>query len=236
MKIKLNNYVVIDCETGGLDRKNQEHSRIVPITEVAAIGVSADNFQELHRYVSKVKGQYVGEDYVGYSPELVYQSEALKFTGVTFQQLEKTGVDIKEIVENLIEVFVKSKTGSHLHKPIIVGHNVTYDIPFIQKIFTLTKNDLSKYLSGWKDDNGVFHPHFIDTMWLSRQKWNDEGMKHNLKVLCDRLGVDLFDAHGALSDTVATLECFKKLTSSLRNESGGVNTSSEVRVRSSFQF
>lgn len=236
MKTKLNNYVVIDCETGGLDRKNQEHSRVVPMTEIAAIGVSADNFQELHRYVSKVKGQYVGEDYVGYSPELVYQPEALKFTGVTIQQLEKVGVEIKEVVENLITVFVKSKTGSHLHKPIIVGHNVTYDIPFVQKIFTLTKNDLSKYLSGWKDDNGVFHPHFIDTMWLSRQKWNNEGIKHNLTALCDRLGVDLFDAHGALSDTVATLECFKKLTSCLRSEGGVSVRDSGVRVRESFQF
>ena len=237
MKTKLSNYVVLDCETGGLDRKNQEHARVVPITEVAAIGVSADNFHEFDRYISKVRGQYIGEDYVGYDPSLVYQAEALKFTGVTIQQLEKEGKTVKEVVDGLIHIFEKTKTGSHLHKPVLVGHNVVYDIPFIQHIFDWNKSDLSKYVSGWRDHKGTFHPSFMDTMLMSRNKWAEEGMKHNLGALCERLGVDLFDAHGALSDTVATLECFKKLTMSSRNggvESGGVNVA--VKTRSTFQM
>lgn len=237
MKTKLNNFIVLDCETGGLDRKNQEHARLVPMTEIAAIGVSADNFHEFGRYVSKLKGQYVGEEYVGYDPDLIYQPEALKFTGVTIAKLEKEGKSVKEVVTGLVEVFAMSKTGSHLHKPVIVGHNVTYDIPFIQHLFDLGKQDLGKYLSGWKDHKGTFHPHFVDTMWLSRKKWAEEGMKHNLGALCERLGVDLFDAHGALADTVATLECFKKLTTSFRTGITQVGVNHDVeRTRDNFEM
>ncbi len=236
MKTKLNNFVVLDCETGGLDRKNQEHARVVPMTEIAAIGVSADNFQEFGRYVSKLKGQYVGEDYVGYRPELIYQEQALKFTGVTIAKLEREGKSVKEVVEGLIEIFVMTKTGSHLHKPVIVGHNVTYDIPFIQDIFDFDKKDLSKYLSGWRDHTGTFHPHFLDTMWMSRQKWNEEGMKHNLGALCERLGVDLFDAHGALADTVATFECFKKMMIGFRTGAMHVGEVNEGVARTRITF
>lgn len=238
MKTKLNNFVVLDCETGGLDRKNQEHARLVPMTEIAAIGVSADNFHEFGRYVSKIKGQYVGDEYRGYDPDLIYQDQALKFTGTTIAMLERDGKDLKEVVDGLIEVFKETKTGSHLHKPIIVGHNVVYDIPFIQHAFDLCKQDMSKIMSGWKDHKGTFHPHFIDTMWLSRQKWAEEGMKHTLGKLCERLGVDLFDAHGALADTVATLECFKKLTTGFRTGSISVGQVSEgvERTRTEFQM
>lgn len=238
MKRKLNNYVVLDCETGGLDRKTQEHARLVPITEIAMIGVSADNFHEFGRYVSKIKGQEVDGVYVGYSPELIYQDEALKFTGTTIAMLEREGVVLKEAVAGMVEVFKLSKTGSHLHKPIIVGHNVTYDIPFIQKAFELAGEDFSKYVSGWKDHKGTFQPHFFDTMWLSRQKWAEEGIKHTLSDVCERLGVDLFDAHGALSDTVATLECFKKLTIGARTgeiQVGAINQGVE-RTRDTFQM
>lgn len=238
MKIKLNNFVVLDCETGGLDRKNNEHARLFPITEIAAIGVSADNFHEFGRYVSKIKGQEVGGEYRGYDPELIYQDEALKFTGTTIAMLEREGKPLKEVVDGLIEVFAKTKTGSHFHKPIIVGHNVTYDIPFIQHTFDLTKQDMSKYFSGWKDHKGTFHPHFVDTMWLSRLKWPEEGMQHNLGAVCERLGVDLFDAHGALSDTVATMECYKKFITGFRTGEmhiGEVNHSVE-RTRDTFQM
>lgn len=238
MQTKLNNFVIVDCETGGLDRKNQEHARLVPMTEIAAIGVSADNFQEFGRFVSKIKGQWVGEEYRGYSPELIYQAEALKFTGTTLTQLEKEGKPYKEVVNGLIEVFEKSKTGSHLHKPILVGHNVVYDIPFVQFIFDFAKSDLSKYLSGWKDHKGTFHPHFIDTMWLSRQKWSNQELKHNLAAVAERCEVDLFNAHGALSDTVATLEIFKKLTVALRTNTGigSGDGGNVIRTRNSFQM
>ena len=238
MKAKLNNFVVLDCETGGLDRKNQEHARLVPMTEIAMIGVSADNFHEFGRYVSKIKGQEIDGEYVGYDPSLVYQPEALKFTGTTISMIERDGKTLKEVVANMIEIFKITKTGSHFHKPIIVGHNVTYDIPFIQHAFDLMGEDLSKYVSGWKDQNRTFQPHFIDTMWMSRQKWAEEGMKHTLSDLCGRLGVDLFDAHGALSDTVATLECFKKMTIGIRTGEmhiGEINQGVE-RTRDTFEI
>jgi len=238
MKTKLNNFVVLDCETGGLDRKNNEHARLVPMTEIAAIAVSADDFKELGRYVSKVKGQYVGDEYVGYDPALIYQQEALKFTGTTITMLERDGKTVKEVVAGLIEVFKAAKTGSHFHKPIIVGHNVVYDIPFIQHIFDLDKKDLGKFCAGWKDHKGTFHPLFEDTMSLSKRKWPVEGMKHNLGALCERLGVDLFDAHGALADTVATLECFKKQITGLRTgtiSTGSVNND-VARTRQTFEM
>lgn len=235
MKLKLNNYIVLDCETGGLDRKNQEHGRKFAITEVAMIAVRNDNFEELARYESRIKGIKTKDGYKAYHRDLEYDPNALKFTNITIEDLERDGKKHDIVANELYEKFKESNTGSHYNKPIMVGHNITYDIPFIQFLMDLNRLDLSKVLSGYKDHLGVFHPNYFDTMWLSRAKTAEEGSKHTLTTSCQRAGVDLFDAHGAMTDVVATLELFKSYILLLRSTDINVETNVS-RFREAFQF
>lgn len=222
--MKIFNYIVLDFETGGLDRKNNCHAQVVPITEVGVVGVRGDTLEEIVRYETKIKGQWVDDQYRGYDPKLEYQKEALEFTNITIEELEN-GKDSKEVVKDLCKIFGQCKTGTHLHKPILVGHNVTYDIPFLQHLFEFHNKDLSKYLSGYKDHKGVFHPNYIDTMWLSRVKTPIEKTKHTLEKAMDRENLTLFNAHSALDDVLGTLELFKSYTYKLRT-----NLKGEVEV------
>ena len=63
---------------------------------------------------------------------------------------------------------IKRTSNSRYKKPILVGHNITFDIGFIQQTFKDCKIDLSKYIAGEKDFFGNFFPTFIDTIHISK--------------------------------------------------------------------
>lgn len=243
-KLKVANYIVFDVETGGLDKKKQEHAKHFPITEIAMITLRGDNLEELdriHKYIKGIKKQVDTEDdnieksYVGYQG-LVYQRQALQFTGNTVQKLEEKGENWKQVASDIADFLKESNLGSHLHKPILVGHNVTYDIPFLQRLLESNGVDLSKLVAGYKDYNGEFHCSFIDTMWLSRLHTGVEGEKHNLQVCCDRMNIDLFDAHTAIEDTQSTADLFKKYALNVRTEGRSRSEEGVSKYRDKFKF
>ena len=226
--MKIHNFIVFDFETGGLDKKSQWHSNKVAITQAAAIGVMSNDFKEIGRFSNFVLPNY--------DEELEYQQTAFNVTGTSMEMLEKEGVSIDNLISKFIDLFEKTNTGTRFTKPILVGQNVTYDIPFLQRLFSYKKLDLSKWLAGYKDHFGNFHPNYIDTCWLSRIKKAEEGMKHRLGDICQREKVDLVDAHEAFNDVIATLEVFKGYILALRSGQGKLEGMGESIFREQFEI
>ena len=240
--MKSHNFVVFDCETGGLDKKNNFHAITVPITGIALVGLKATTLEEIDRYSGYIKGRYANNQYIGYSTlhDQLYQDGAVKATGITREILEEKGKDYKVVCNEIISFFEKCDAGDRYKNTILVGHNVVYDIPFLQYLFKLCKKDLSKYIEGYYNHETQFTPVFFDTQFLSRAKSIDENQKHNLLEVTTREGFELIDAHDAMNDTLATSEIFKKYIRTLRSSqeasNGNIMSEEKVDYRSNFKF
>jgi DNA polymerase III epsilon subunit-like protein len=218
-----NSIICLDFETGGLDAQKQA------ITQIAFISFEASTFKEINRY----------ESYVSPYGNYQYEDKALEMTGVTYEKIE-SGKDIRTVVKEISELFSEANTSGHTKKPILLGHNIPFDISFLQQIFAFTKTDLSKYFDGKKDFYGNFSPNYLDTLYMSKAMWaNDESMqKFKLENCCSKAGVDLVDAHSALNDVVATKELFMYLINNMRSEAS-ISTSEDIKktkFRTTFQF
>jgi DNA polymerase III epsilon subunit-like protein len=220
-KSNVNPIICIDVETGGFScLKN-------PITQIAFQSFNLENFEEIVRY----------DSYVLPYNNLTIEEQALKATGLTHQIINSKGKELKEVIKDVVRLFKESNIAGGYKKPILLGQNIKFDIGFIQYAFDYCKEDLSKLIAGDKDYKGFFRPEYFDTMWLSRLKWQGEGIKYDLSSNCQRAGVDLVDAHNAHNDVTATRELLIKLVSDLRNQSGGTsNNSDEIRHRSKIKF
>lgn len=237
--MRSHNFIVFDCETGGMDKENNFHAIKCPITQIALISLDGSSLNEITRYESYIKGRYVNNKYVGYSTthDQEYQQGALTSTGITIEKLEAEGQDSKKVCLDIIEFFKQSKSKSNFHKLILIGHNVGYDIPFLQYLFKLHKKDLSDYLQGHYDHTGTFTPACIDTMYLSRFMSLDDTLKHSLINVAEREGIELIDAHNAMNDTVATMEVFKRYLLKLRNKSSfSAKSQQQSSFRENFKF
>ena len=216
------NIIVIDCETGGLlCRKN-------PITQIALQSFRLDTLEVISRYDSFIQPYN----------NLLLEDAAMKYTGITLGQLEN-GKLIQKVVEDLSIEFTKANTAnSYTKKPILVGHNIPFDIGFICYAFNYCKVDISKYLDCKEDAWGNKQPVYQDTMWLSRNKWaNDPKMtKFNLGACCEKAGIELTDAHAAQNDVTATKSLFIYHLNHLRSGVSTTQESEESRFRLKFQF
>lgn len=222
--MKYKNYVVLDFETGGLDpRKNAT-------TEFAGLILDGFSLESKETYTSLIKP---------YSNELTYDSAALNGTGITMEMLE-TGDDIKNVVNEIKDLFLKATTTKgEKYKPVIVGHNVQFDIGFLSQLFLFCKEDLSKYIGGRLDIYGTFYPSFIDTVEMTALGYgNDEDLKNwKLGNVCSHVGIELNDAHRAMNDVYATSELLKFYIKRLRNSNLETNSSNDIsRFRTNFQI
>lgn len=214
---KINSYVLIDFETGGLDKKNRLHSQNYPITEVAALAIDGVNLDEIVRYDNLVKP---------YDNKLIYDPEAARATGITRAMCERDGVGLREVVNDLCKVFdeanlYRSKTA----RPLLVAHNWNFDRQFLQDIFRRAQVDLSKYVSGEVDHYGNFIPDGIDTIMLCKMlqaQVTDKDTKFKLQDCCYRAGVDFVDGHRAMNDVVPMTDLFRYLATRLRSGSSQV--------------
>ena len=219
---KINPYVIIDFETGGVDPK------LNPVTEFAGICVDGDTFNQVASY----------ETLFNYYSELEYTEGAIKATGIT-HEIISTGAKFKDAMTGIIDFFEKSKIhgNSAQHKPILVGHNITFDIGFLQQIFAYAKKDMSKYFQGKEDYFGNFQPMYLDTLLLSRFKWgNDETMpNYKLETCIEKADLELNDAHRAMNDVKATVELLSYFGSNIRSN-GSSTESVKTRIRDYFRF
>lgn len=198
----IQSFIVLDCETGGLNPTKN------PMCSVACSSYNLKDGQIISKF----------ESFVQPYGDLEYEEGAMKWHGITFAQMN-SGLPIEEIVEKLCEEFKKANLGGHTTKPALVGHNIGFDIGFIMKGFSFCRIDISKYLACNLDGNGNYIPATgLDTMWMSRLKWgSDPTMKYNLNSCCTKAGVSLMDAHNAANDVAATSDLSLKFMNDLRS-------------------
>jgi DNA polymerase III alpha subunit (gram-positive type) len=199
-------YFTYDLETSGLSAKKNA------ICEIA-ISPMDNELIDLPEYHSGIIKPYDNRE---------ISDGALEHNGITRQQLAE-GRESSEVFKELID-YIKSfrKTAA---KIILCGHNILkFDNPFLEDFFSFHKKDLYKYVTD-KDH--------IDTMWWARKAWN-ESVNYKLGTCCSNAGIELVDAHRAISDTRANKNLVKYFLKNLRGE--GQLIKEEIKHREGFQF
>jgi len=219
----INGYSIIDFETGGLSSLKN------PITELGALGIKGDTLEEVDRFDLLCKPDY--------NTQLVYEPKALEVTGISLELLRREGVDIKVIVDRCIEHFEKLNVGGNFRtKPVLVGQNLKFDINFLFSIFEHCKKDLSKYVDGDKNKNGIFIPEYIDTLKLAKMAFGHTEMpNYKLGTIVEKFQLQLVEAHRSMADVVATKDILVKCIIKLRSQ-GNTSVEEEYRTRTHFQF
>lgn len=223
MANKINSFIILDTETGGLN------CRVNAVTEIAAIAIKGDTLEKID----------LVSTYIQPYGDYTYEDAALKATGITFQDIE-SGVPVKEAVQELIDLFKKADLyGGRGTKPILVAHNSAFDKGFIVQLFHHCgkMKELEKLVYGSVDFYGHFSPEFLDSIILAKMMWgNDEEMtKYNLGSCITKAGLELPDAHLALNDTLGLKDLFGVITSKMRADSISNNVTAG-RYRDHFQF
>lgn len=200
------NFLTCDTETGGLSADKH------PIAEIAFCAFNNVTLEDVGEYESLIKP---------YDNTKVYQQQALDANGLTMEDI-KGGKDSKVVIEEIIQFMKKLKCGNN--KPIFVGHNFEkFDINFMVEFFAFHKKNILDYVD----------ERIEDTMWWSRYR-RPESANYKLGTCVSNEGIELVNAHRALSDTRATKELFKGYIRNLRSTSNG--NVEEKRFRHTFEF
>lgn len=212
--MKQANYIVFDCETGGLDHNKN------PITQIALLTLDGSTLKEINRF----------ETFIAPYDNLKIEKVTLEITGFTMKEIE-SGVSKKEAV-NLLSDYIKSSTTNYhpSNKPIMVGHNVQFDMGFIGSLFEREGKDIYEIVSRTQ----------VDTMVLAKMYSPKKSNKSiRLGNVCEWFDIELKNAHSAMPDVIATAELFKTFTNTLRmGDNPNVKQQEEVRetARMRFQF
>lgn len=217
---KVRGLICVDFETGGLDNKTGNHSKLVPAVELAAIGLDGITLEQILAYDDVIKP---------YDDQLQWQEGAVNLHGLTKTKCQTEGVPLREVMQNFIQVVTETnKYNSRTAKPCLLGHNIGFDMNFFSDLARRTNVDLSKYLAGHFDCFGNFQPMYIETIQMAEALWGglaDETPKFfTLGRCCERAGIDLTDGHRAMNDVVATCDLYRYLVARLR-ATGGASVS-----------
>ena len=188
-------YIVFDVETGGLDEKKN------PITQYAAVVLDGCTLKEIDRLETFIKPYN----------NLIIDPAALKGTMVTMSDIN-SGVSIKEFTGAVTEFWKEHQAAAktrEMGRLIAVGHNVPFDIRFID------------YALKYTGDGSFYQYHFeniVDTFALGKLTWGvDRVQKLNLGKCCERSKIILTDAHGAMNDVEATADLLRWYVKKLRS-------------------
>ncbi len=205
------NFVVFDCETGGFTADKN------PITQIALIALDGKTFEELDRF----------EMYIKPYDDLVISKQALEVTGLKMADINN-GVDKKVAVKNIIAFAKKNSiNNSPQNRSILVGHNIVFDLGFIEYLFQSCKQDVYGYFSKMPEC----------TMKLSKI-FNKNAKSLKLGDCCAEVGITIVNAHTAMADTDATAKLFRYYALKLQGvepKAGKVITT-EVKEKSRVKF
>lgn len=219
------NYIVYDLETSGL--KVGTHG----VMELAMMAIDSVTLEEIARYETLIAPYPIMfEDEEGNEAFKEYEVNqvALDINGLTMKKIETSGKPAKEVIKEIEEFVKKCKAGSK--KPVLVGHNIIkFDNPHLANFFMSNKKDPGKLF----DSN-----YFVDTQQESHKMFPEAtGRGENtLSKLCERFGVDKFDAHSAMPDVVANAAVFVKILKKQRGESVAMEVVDRDRPRENFKF
>lgn len=205
-----NNIIVLDCETGGL--KSDEN----PITQIGLSVIEPIHFAELNSYETFVKPY----------DDLVITKAALEKSRVSMKEIN-AGIPIEKLLKQLLAIFKEATGRGRISKPILAGHNFGFDIGFLEYIFLTRNLNLFEYVDTFHYDTQRLYSH------LEAEQKNADKYQYNLTALCDRHGIMLTAAHGAMADVIATRELLVKYLNRLRDASGDNKSSGSKRESSS---
>ena len=211
------NYIVFDCETGGLDETKN------PITQYAAVVLDGKTLKEIDRFETFVKPY----------GDLVIEKQAIEHTMVTMSDVN-SGMKLKDFVNAITTWWEGHRTKARVKEMgrlIPVGHNVTFDLRCINYALAL---------EGKPTTEEWMYPNLIDTFSLGKMTWGLTGEeKLNLGACCERAKIKLTDAHGAMNDVEATAELFRWYMRKLRAKKGDSKdeeTGERARGQEFFEF
>lgn len=211
------NYIVFDCETGGLDETKN------PITQYAAVILDGKTLKEIDRFETFVKPY----------GDLIIEKQAIEHTMVTMSDVN-SGMKLKDFISAVTTWWEGHRTKAkvkEMGRLIPVGHNVTFDLRFLNYALSLEGKPMTEE---W------MYPNLIDTFSLGKMTWGITGEeKLNLGACCERAKIKLTDAHGAMNDVVATAELFRWYMKKLRAKKGDSNaeeTGGRARGQEFFEF
>ena len=152
-----------------------------------------------------------------------YNPQALKVTHMSREMLVNEGLDIKEVIAKVVDLFQRYTVGNA--KPILAGHNIKkFDNPFLEKMLAREGHDLYKMICDTQ---------MIDTLEWARLRWFD-APSFSLGVCVNSVGLTLKEAHRALPDTEANAQLLIKMLKGLRGE--GQSEKKYVRRKFKFNF
>ena len=207
-------FIVFDFETGGLN-ENQN-----PAVQIALLTLDGKTLKEKRRWETFIKPY----------DDLVITKKALESNGLKITDIN-SGISKEELLKELKTYFtLDNPSNAAMKRPIMVGHNVAFDMKFLRYIFKDDKKGLSNYIQDIQ----------IDTYSESLRAFPNETV-HKLGHICSLVGINLVDAHKAMNDVIATADLFKHFTNKLRSKKGGNSTNDDKtqiqsKNRLNFQF
>lgn len=220
---KINNLIIFDWETSGIDKKEGKHSQKYAVTEFAGIGFDTVSCGEIIRYDNLVKP---------YDDKLIYDPGTVAINGITKEMCIEQGVDLKVLVNDIVELAKKTNIhNSKTARPTLVAHNGLFDRMFIQDVFERCNVDMSKYIDGDLDSHGRFVPSIIDTIDLCKWLWGDitdTDTKFKLGACLQKAGIDISDSHRAINDVIALTDLVAYIITRLRSGSSEVSVTGGV--------
>lgn len=193
------NLLFIDTETGGTDPRRHT------LLQVAAVAYKD----------GKILGQLQFNNRVTH---YTTTEEAMKINGLDLQDVYNTGVTPSDGVQ-MLNNFIKRHFGDE--KPILAGHNVSFDKYFIQ---------YQLYENNGLNINDFISYRMLDTMSLL---WGLHFAGKVPKEACSSsgafkyFGIEVEGRHTALGDCLATVKLFEKLIGLIKGNTENVQKALE---------
>lgn len=165
----LDDFCVLDVETTGLD---------CIISHVVQVGI-----------IKVLDGQVVDQLNTFVNPGSHIPSSATEIHGITDDDV-KDAPTYKQIADRMVSL---------LDGSTVVGHNVTFDLNFIQQILVERSNP-----------EHILNMEYVDT-WEFAKRLRLPVQDYKLQTLLAFYGIDPGEAHTAYDDARATLELFNAL-------------------------
>ncbi len=187
----IDDYVVVDIETTGLD------SRYNHIIEIGALRIKdnkvIDKFNTLVQpdgFIIEYDEPDENIDYISLNGKTGYFIDdfIIELTGITNKML-LTAPNTQTAISNFFSFINPNDT--------IIGHNINFDINFIYDVYL-------EYF------NNEFKNNFLDTMRLSRHSLKHLA-HHRLKDIAEFFKINYENAHRALADCEITNQCYQML-------------------------
>lgn len=225
----------LDFETGGLKCQTSA------CTQIAIHATRLDTFERIGTYVKYIypynqkdikgvttKRKVLKSKYDAPEEKLMdYEPKALEYSAITMDMLYNMGVDIITVANEVVQ-FIADNTPkvSKNMKPFLIGQNVDFDKGFFMQMMEYAGlvKEVSKYLRGHEDFYGNWQPDVIDTIILGQLALcaTPNVTSYKLELMCERLGVELDDAHDADADVSATTNVVAVLTQRMRSVGGTI--------------